>query len=360
MRTICMGLIAVGLTCHAVAQGTVAPPGPEDPFDFVLVISVDGLLPGVVLAAGPAALPNMARLEAGSTTHNARTDPDFTLTLPNHTSMITGRPVNGPSGHRWTGNLDPPPGATIQSANGHEIVSIFDVAHEHGVRTGLFYGKTKFSLWVTSYNTGRAPEDMAISRSGMGATIAEVTDGAIGALRDWDRGLVFMHYATLDLVGHASGWDLDRHSAYMNAVADIDAQLGRLLAAIDEDQAHRGQTAIILTADHGGGAPRFTHLDPTQVSNYVIPFVAWVGDDAPHADLYEINSHVRRSPGLTQCPSAEVDDEAAQHAQPIRNGDAANLALSLLGLPPVPGSTINARQDLRVLRSRAAQPHPEK
>lgn len=362
MRTVSLCLIAMGLTCRAVAQvlPTGAGPAPDAPSDFVFVISVDGLLPGVVLAAGPEALPNMARLESGSTTHNARTDPDFTITLPNHTCMITGRSVNGPNGHRWTGNIDPPQDATIQSHAGYEVLSLFNVAHDHGIKTGLFYGKTKFSLWVTSYNAGRAPDDMAISRSSMGATIAAVTDGAIRTLGDWDRGLVFVHYATPDVVGHAKGWDLDPNSAYMQTVAEIDTQLGRLLAAIDADETHRGHTAIILTADHGGGTPYYTHEDPTKISNYSIPFLVWVGDDAPGADLYDINLNVRHNPGLSQTPSADVGDEPAEHAQPIRNGDAANLALSLLGLPPVPGSTINAHQDLRVLRSKVAQPDPEK
>ncbi len=318
---------------------------------FVIIISVDGLRPDAIAAGGPEGLPSLARLAGGASTLNARTDPDFTITLPNHTSMITGRPVNGPTGHLWTGNVDPPPIATLQIHAGHEVASVFTLAHEHGIPTGLFYGKTKFSLWVKSYNAGLDEKNWAITRSKMCSTIDGVTDGAIEAMRDWDRGLVFLHYASTDLVGHANGWDVSPGSPYMQAVADVDAQLSRILQAIDTDEANRGRTAIILTTDHGGGAPLTTHVDSKQALNYTIPFLVWLGDGTPRTDLYEINAAVRQDPGASQLPSAKAGDESSERVQPIRNGDAGNLALSLLGLPAIPGSTINAHQDLRVRRT---------
>jgi hypothetical protein len=58
-------------------------------------------------------------------------------------------------------------------------------------------------------------------------------------------------------------------------------------------------------------------------------------------DLYAMNRTNRTAPG-------PKDNPPYTGKQPIRNGDAPNLALSLLGLGPIPGSTINRTQDLVV------------
>ena len=62
-------------------------------------------------------------------------------------------------------------------------------------------------------------------------------------------------------------------------------------------------------------------------------------------DLYAINLGSRRHPGTGQPPYGETGS-----TPPIRNADAGNLALRLLGLPPIPdaGASVNRNQDLRI------------
>lgn len=68
--------------------------------DHVIHISVDGLnarMMQEVIDAGQA--PNFKRFQdEGAWTNNARTDFTHTNTLPNHTTMLTGRPVLQPEG----------------------------------------------------------------------------------------------------------------------------------------------------------------------------------------------------------------------------------------------------------------------
>ncbi len=329
----------VDVAAPPLSIGEGAPPA----IAHVLVVSVDGLRSDVLESeAFLARLPAFARLLRGPHTLDARTDPDHTITLPNHVSMITGRPVAGPAGHHWTDNDDPPgrkQGGTLHAHRGEYVASMFDVAHDAGVETSVVASKTKFWLLEQSYNWstgapdadepdhGRAKIDcfvFAERAKDVGRMTAARLAGA------GERSLSFIHFAAPDVAGHSFDWKLETGSAYLRAIEEVDAALGVVLATIDADPALAGRTAVVLTADHGGGVPRKTHTDPTCPLNFRIPFVAWTGDAAA-LDLCDAN------PGR---PRPGREDRVARDApaQPIRNGDAANLALRLLGLPPVPGS----------------------
>ena len=85
--------------------------------EHVIHISVDGLsatlLQSLIANDTTGQYANFERfVSEGAGTFNARTDYTHTITLPNHTSMLTGRPVLQPAGapntvhHGWTTNVE--------------------------------------------------------------------------------------------------------------------------------------------------------------------------------------------------------------------------------------------------------------
>lgn len=334
--------------------------------DYVIHISVDALHVRAVPMWGPDEVPNFWRFRTeGAYTDNARTDYARTNTTPNHTSIFTGMPINDTSpgagdGHLWGENSandpyasygitvhDPHTGAPFNTS-GHAPVktaysyvnSIFDVAHDAGLRTAHYYGKPRLNLHWESWS----PKiDSHLYQPG--TAYGTGTDGTPDLVSTWLTDMnadpfqySFFHFSRTDHTGHNATWNVNPGSNYMAVVKEIDGYLGQMFNLIETDSRFAGKTAIVLTTDHAGDLGGTGHGTVTDIDNYRIPFYVWGPGVAAGEDLYRLNSQYT-NPGTTR---PDFSDAANQ---PIRNGDSPNLVLQLLGLAPIPGSTMNFSQN---------------
>jgi len=135
----------------------------------VIHISVDGLSGmylGDYLSSGPGLFPNFMRfVTQGAATMNAHCDYTASETVPNHSSILTSRPVERPEG--WADIT--PHGVTFNSDNGQTIhttgnplvpykYSPFDMAHDNGLSTAFLYTKQSLTFLARSWSTGGGPD----------------------------------------------------------------------------------------------------------------------------------------------------------------------------------------------------------
>lgn len=296
----------------------------------VLAISVDGLSSRAIRKLGRERAPVLHRLiRHGASTLNARTMRERTETLPNHTSMVTGRRIDAAhGGHGVTWNDDRLEPRTVQEAAGHRVASVFSVVDSRRRHPGLFVSKAKLSLFNRSWRHG-------IDRFLVREQNRRLVRRTRADLVEKRRAFTFLHLSAPDVVGHAKGF---LSPAYLDAVARTDRRIGTLVKAIRSHPGLRHHLTLILTADHGGRGAG--HGDPTKLSNYRIPFIVWGAGVAPGTDLYDLNHDYRD-------PHRRRTGYRAER-QPVRNGDLANLSTDLLGLKPVPGSEFDHDHDLDV------------
>ncbi|MDN5745230.1 MAG: alkaline phosphatase family protein [Nocardioidaceae bacterium] len=295
----------------------------------VIAISIDGLNTDALTKLGRSRLPHLYRLIwDGAGTIAARSQVEMTVTLPNHTSMVTGRRIaRAHGGHGVTWNTDLR-SRTVQSAARHNVASVFDVVHAAGGNTAVFSTKSKFSLFDRSWPA--AVNRSVIKRENNTA----VTNSLRADLIKHRRDFYFLHLGGPDQTGHHHRC---MSSRYLKTVRYMDRLVGSLMNTITSDAALRASTLIVLTSDHGGVAGSTDHSQAWRLQNYRVAFTVW-GPGVPNTPLYRLNP-TRKNPGKSR--------PGFSGKQPIRNGDVANLSLSILGLSPVPGSLWDRRQDLR-------------
>ncbi|WP_158296609.1 alkaline phosphatase family protein [Nocardioides albidus] len=296
----------------------------------VIAISVDGLNPRALKRLGRTGTPNLHRIikDEGAGTVDARTQLEMTVTLPNHTSMVTGRRIKASKGgHGVTWNDDKVT-KTVQQAAGREVGSVFTGVHEAGGTTAVYATKSKFWLFERSWPKAVDKNVIEVERNGA------VVKALLADLGTAPASFSFLHLGKPDQVGHHAGW---MSAKYLRAVAKMDKLIGRVMAQVEATPSLRDNTVIVLTADHGGIPGTRNHTTRTHRDNYRVPFAFW-GAGVTHAELYALNPDRakpgRARPGFGAAP------------QPIRNGEVANASLDILGVDPLPDSLWNSAQDL--------------
>lgn len=315
--------------------------------EHVIHISVDGLHPSAITTLDSVNLPGFYRIRVeGAYTDNARTDGKYAYTLPNHSSQLTGRPVDGANGHAWIFPEDLSEfGVDLHENKGGYVTGVFDIVHDFGLSTALYTGKSKFVLFDDSWDGNSAAIDAVEPDSGrdkidkyvLDLNTASLVDRFLADLAVNKYNYAFLHLKDPDTAGHEFTWSLDPGSAYLQAVERVDDMLVKILDFIDTNTDFNDSTVLILTADHGGEFGTQIHFlsrSDGLLDSGVVPFYIYGKLVMPAVDLYTWNPNTTVDPGSSHPYN---NDEF----QPIRNGDAANLVLELLGLPNVPGSSIN-------------------
>ena len=213
------------------APGCAAPSPPR--VSRVLVVSVDGLRPDVLLRAHAPVLRSL--MERGSFTMWAATT-DVAITLPSHVSMLTGVT---PARHGVAWNGDFPSGVPAYPKR----PTLFDLAKRSGLTTAMIAGKSKFAALARPGSLDRwyAPGQGNVADQA-------VADTAVRWIGAYAPQVLFVHLPDGDRVGHAQGWGSPEHE---RTVASSDRQLGRVLQALAMRHV-LDSTVVIVSADHGG------------------------------------------------------------------------------------------------------------
>ena len=171
-------------------SGSAATPAPA-PGRRVLLISVDGLRPDLLLRANTPALHEL--MARGSFSMWARTTA-VAVTLPSHTSMVTGC---RPSRHEIEWNHDLPLAEPVYPS----CPTLFDLAKAAGRTTAMAAGKSKFSALAKpgTLDWWFVPPVTVI-------TDDMVTDTAVAMITKHRPEVLFVHLPEVDSIGHARGW----------------------------------------------------------------------------------------------------------------------------------------------------------
>jgi predicted AlkP superfamily pyrophosphatase or phosphodiesterase len=279
--------------------------------DRILIISIDGLRPDVLLRARTPRIH--ALFEAGCFSFWARTTP-LAITLPSHTSMLTGVT---PRKHEIEWNKDLP----LKEPVYPKYPTLFALAKKAGYTTAMIAGKSKFDtlavpktldwMWLPDTTKSEDPD---------------VAEQAVKVIKEHKPQVMFVHFPSNDNVGHKIGWGTPEQ---IKAVEGADAAVGKVLDALAEAGV-ADQTIVIVTADHGGFGK--TH-GPEDARARHIPWIIK-------------GKGIRENVDMTFYPKLEINTE-----------DTFATSCYLLGIPLSPD--LDGKPIMEVLKERGELIHTE-
>ena len=214
--------------------------------ECVMIVSFDGGKPASILKAK---MPVLSKIVSeGAFTWKAETIFP-SLTLPSHTSMITGVE---PSVHRFLWNEWREEKGLIT------IPTIFTLTKKEGMKTALFATKQKFK----HFNTPNTLDKFTY----FDRTAQQIATEAATYFKEEKPNLTFVHFQDADKAGHKFGWESPEQ---IQALEESDKALGELVIALKESKRN---CTLIITADHGGTAKGHGSNSADDTN---IPWIAW-------------------------------------------------------------------------------------
>lgn len=245
----------------------------------VFIVSIDG---GKPAAISRSRMPLLKELAAeGACTWVASTIFP-SITLPSHTSMLTGV---GPQKHHILWNTWKPQAGVVR------VPTIFAEAKKAGFSTAMFVGKEKFRHLLQPGTIDEfdfdAPDAAAHGAVTMDKTAPAkvqtvlartVAKHAAQYILRQKPNLCFIHFTDTDDIGHRYGWGSPQQ---LQAFARVDAALAQVLQAIDQAGILQ-DSVLIVTADHGGHDRTHGTRRPEDMT---IPWIAWGKGVRPHCTI---------------------------------------------------------------------------
>jgi predicted AlkP superfamily pyrophosphatase or phosphodiesterase len=257
-----LALFAFLLALPAPAQEATPEPAPPSSIEHIIVISLDGARPDAIQQANAPVLQRLAA--AGAVDWLAQTV-ELSVTLPAHTSMLTGLSV---AEHGITYNDMPPDCPPI------EPPTFLTLASDASYSTAMVVGKEKFCIYRQ-----RDSLDYTFATEGD----RSVADRVIELLETDVPRVIFAHFPNPDYFGHSIGWMSD---TYISELHSTDFQVGRIIDELANLNL-LDTTLVIITADHGG---HDTGHGTTLPEDMTIPWIAYGAGIEPGTELSGITN----------------------------------------------------------------------